>query len=421
MGIEDINSTLNDIIKDIIKISNSNGNNISEIGFYKNLEVSKISGKKIAVDVSILMNAKFITEHNEIVFKSLDLSDVYNYDILQRKVFKSIISFIINLISEGVTPIIIFDGEIHPMKLNTIIERSNTKKAKLQKASDYLNYYRNVSPFDRTEIMINQVKENLKNAIRIRKEDYSELKNLLEYLGIPCFTAENDAEKLCSSLAIEGTVDFVYSTDTDNYPLGTPFLITSIFYNNSSTYGGKNGLLFNCAVLNELIGCLNLHCSWTDRQFSMDNLIDLCILHGCDYNVRMQIPTKNGNKLKSVGPKTALNYIKEYGNFENFHPNMYPFMSCLNIEECRKIFTYSNSNISINDCLLDWEKMCMNINEIFSRYEIERYITMAFNQIQVSKLHIKRDFDNFTELNNFNENKDNNLNEKYIDNDNYIF
>uniref|UniRef100_A0A6C0BFB8 XPG N-terminal domain-containing protein n=1 Tax=viral metagenome TaxID=1070528 RepID=A0A6C0BFB8_9ZZZZ len=396
MGIADINSTLKDVVSKVVQVINSFGYGITSYGFRERLPIVNLRGKKIAFDFSIILNAKMITAHNEIIAKMVNITQAYDRKILQRKTFEAIIAFFVQIISEGITPVIVFDGQTHELKKSTVAERHEKKQEKIKHVQELTNSYLSTMAFDRTEGMMNELRDAMKNMIRIQKEDIMIMWDIFEKLGIRCLTAPHDAEKLCASLSREGIVSAVYGNDTDNYPLGTSILITKIYHE------GGIGLVYDCVNMEEIMYCLTQYCGWKDYQgnqipFTLDNLVDLCILHGCDFNERMKEPTKRGNNLKSVGAKGALNKIVQFRKFENFPINLYPFMSCLNIYDCRLLFSYVASNETQESTNINWNFFSRNKQDIFDCYDLKPYIRIAASKIDKTVLHLKNTQDKIIE------------------------
>ena len=221
MGIQDINKTLGDVVKEICTVFNQMGYNMGEYGFKTAVPISIYKGHKVAFDISIILNAKMSTASNDILGKITNLVGEYDYDYLQELTFKAILSFFSQIMAEGITPIIVFDGKTHPSKKNTTKARGKSKAERYAYVEQLKALYISTNPFDRTDTLINELKASMKDLYTIRREDKDALWNLFESLGIKCLRAEYDAEKLCASLSQEGIVTAVYGNDTDNYPLGT--------------------------------------------------------------------------------------------------------------------------------------------------------------------------------------------------------
>ena len=128
----------------------------------------------------------------------------------------------------------------------------------------------------------------VKRDIKIQSTMYTDLKTLFEYIGVPCLQAKGEADALCVRLYKEGHVVGVLSEDMDILPFGAK-LIRGI--------KDKRSMIITEYDLEKII---------KDLGFTQDQMIDLCILCGCDYAC----------KIEGVGAKTGLNLIKKYNNIE---------------------------------------------------------------------------------------------------------
>ena len=130
------------------------------------------------------------------------------------------------------------------------------------------------------------------------------IQNLLKQLHIPCLQATGEAEELCSFLCRNCYVDLVYSTDTDNYAHGCPFMMSSL-----------EGNEVTIICLQEILEGL---------QLTYEEFVDLCIMLKCDYN----------EKIRNIGIKRAYDLIQRHRKIEGINYDT----SCLNYLECRQIF-----------------------------------------------------------------------------------
>lgn len=385
MGIHDLNPTIKDIEKDVIASLLTQGIRTESIAYLKGITMNRFSGKKIAFDASIIVHSKIHAAHNELLSQGYTILNPYDRTLLQNLCMKKILGFFVSIMKEGITPIVVFDGKTHPYKLEEIKRRSeNTKKVR-ENAEYKAELYMNVHPLDRTQEMEDELKKVSKNYVKILREDYQLMKEVLGGIGISCLTAEYEGEKLCASLSREGIVDAVFSTDTDCLPLGTLQLITKIEYNHSI------GML--TCEMTSLRGIFFLLQCYFGYESSMNQFIDFCIMCGCDFNERMVVPKKTFNATdpyKSCGPKTSLDLIKQYTKFENFPANLYPLMCVLNISKCREMFAYNPSGISDETTNFDWEIFKRNHMSITSSYNLERYNQIQLSQIDKKIIKIKK-------------------------------
>ncbi|XP_015238541.1 PREDICTED: probable flap endonuclease 1 homolog [Cyprinodon variegatus] len=138
---------------------------------------------------------------------------------------------------------------------------------------------------------------------------------LLKHMGVPVIQAPGDAEKTCARLVRDGVVDAVASEDMDTLPFGADVLIRQLNAKRDSEI-----LEYSLPKLLEKL------------QLNHEELVDLCILLGCDYC----------GKIPGLGPKKALKLIQEHRTIENvvLHINRktHPVPEAWKYREARKIF-----------------------------------------------------------------------------------
>lgn len=138
---------------------------------------------------------------------------------------------------------------------------------------------------------------------------------LLKHLGVPVIQAPGDAEALCAHLVREGTVDAVASEDMDTLPFGASIVIRQLNAKRDSEV-----IEYSLPKLLEKL------------QINQEELVDLCILLGCDYC----------DKIPGLGPKKALKLIQKHRTIENvvLHINRetHPVPHIWKYKEARKIF-----------------------------------------------------------------------------------
>ena len=148
--------------------------------------------------------------------------------------------------------------------------------------------------------------------------------DVLTLLGLPYFQANGEAETLCSFMGINGHVDAVLSDDTDVLAYGTPLVFSNI-----TRHPGRSVVTVRAVVYEDVCKGLNL----TSLEFK-----DLCILLGCDYNTRAQMPGKKPHTKRSVGAVRAYSLIEEQRRLENIAPLLIDPL-VLKYPRCRDLFT----------------------------------------------------------------------------------
>lgn len=405
MGIKDINKTIKSILSDNIDVIRQNAityynnivnsynqNNTQEL-YNELVEFNKIydslisnnlcyftvsidyfMGKSIAIDTNILIHSRMNIVYNQLISNSFSIE--YNKDELLLKTKKMIMSFVYTLLSKGITPVFIFDGKTNPLKDQCVSDRIEEKKFRQENAAMRINEHNNLNLLEQAKNK-DSIMSSLKHLVNVTSKDIDDIYNMLLSTGIPTLKAEYDGEILCSALNQENLVSAVYGNDTDNYPLGTELLLTSLEKN-----------VFNVVSLKHIKWLLSM---FFKRNITQNEIIDLCILHGCDFNnyQRMHITQKKDKtKTKPVGPKTSLELIGQYGCFENFPIEYNVFNQDLKINECRYIFTHKNSGYNYNDVCIDLN-LFDGISTLLREIGCEQYFIDNFIKLNKTNLKLK--------------------------------
>jgi len=156
-----------------------------------------------------------------------------------------------------------------------------------------------------------------KRTTRVTKEVVEECKKLLRLMGIPVVEAKSEAEAQCAQLVKDGIAWATGSEDSDSLVFGTPILLKNL-----STSDPKKKPILQ----------IDLQKALEELQLSYDQFIDTCILLGCDF-----CP-----KIKGIGPKRALEFIKKYKTIEKIletlDKNKYTIPEPYRFEEARLFF-----------------------------------------------------------------------------------
>ena len=230
-------------------------------------KLADISGKKIAVDISIYMY-RYASENNLIENIYLMLSIFRHYNII---------------------PIFIFDGKPPPEKKDLLIKRKEDKNEaekefnRLKKSLE-LNY--DMDDSDKQELIYNM--DMLKKKIvTISKNDIDMVKSLIRAYGATYYDAPGEADELCAMLTMKEKVWGCLSEDMDMFVYGCPRVIRYL------------SLLNHTAVIYDMKGILN------NLGINQKELREICVLSGTDYNI--ESGDSNANTLNNI-----LKYFKKY-------------------------------------------------------------------------------------------------------------
>uniref|UniRef100_A0A8C6USP2 Zgc:110269 n=1 Tax=Neogobius melanostomus TaxID=47308 RepID=A0A8C6USP2_9GOBI len=184
-------------------------------------DISDYSGKKIALDTSIIMN------QFRAALPSLNLT-------LSGLFFRTL-----TLLEHDIKPVFVFDGKPPGEKTATLEKRA---EADGRKFTNYLGF----------------ASTQTKDCIQ-----------LLKLLGVPVVQAPGDAEALCAQLVKAGTVDAVASEDMDTLPFGATMLIRQLNASKDSevTEYSLQKLLHKLSITQkEFVDlCILLGCDYCDK------------------------------------------------------------------------------------------------------------------------------------------------------------
>lgn len=293
------------------------------------------------LDISILRFMKLGIDAPMFLFKFKGVTDPSTKDWLQ-----CFITFIAFLRKWDIHPIFIFEGKAPPEKAPAQEERRIQRQRMTDKTemmeNDLNLYIQNgtLTPFlnevwnklksksksllknkaltkSKIYIDVESIKEEIERRKRyeiiITLEDISNLKELLNIMGVSWIQSKGEAETDCVTLFYDNCIDYIVSEDTDVLAYFDPKNSEKELkvINNFNT----TDLTFTQLSKNKILNNLNL----TSESFR-----DFCIMCGTDYN-------KN---IPRVGVETAYKFITKMQCIENVPLDT----SILNYKRVRKIF-----------------------------------------------------------------------------------
>lgn len=193
------------------------------------LSLQELSGKRIAVDISIYM---------------------YKFSSLVENFYSMISLFNFYQIE----PVFVFDGKPPPEKAALLQRRREARKEAwtiLQKNQETMN---------------EKTKRDLERQCKqIKKEDILLVKSLIEAMGYSYVDAPSEADALCSHMARRGDVWGCLSEDMDLFVYGCPHVLRYFSLLNHSLIHYDTSIIFK-----EL--------KTTEEDFRA-----ICVLSGCDF------------------------------------------------------------------------------------------------------------------------------------------
>lgn len=194
------------------------------------------------------------------------------------------------LVESGIRVVYVFDGEPHKFKTQVIKERKKSRQSAKEK------YEQALEEGDKEGARLYG-----QQAIVATTDIVEDAKTLLSLMGIPWVQAPGEGEAQSAYMARREDVWASASQDYDSILYGAPRLIRNLSITGRRKLPGKKVYIRVEPELIELDRMLK------DLEISREQLIDLGILVGTDYNP---------DGIKGIGPKTALKLIKKHGNIE---------------------------------------------------------------------------------------------------------
>ncbi|MCE7733888.1 MAG: flap endonuclease-1 [Candidatus Heimdallarchaeota archaeon] len=228
------------------------------------------------------------------------------------------------LLQHGIQPVYIFDGTSHPLK---------TKEKERRREVTRLAEIEYKKALDEGDMI--KARSFGSRVNKLTPEMLTDSKQLLELLGIPWFTAPGEGEAQASQMSIEGSVWATASQDYDTMLFGAPRMIRNLNITGKRNLpGGK--------VITIQPEQIELHKLLEALKFSREQLIDLGILLGTDFNP---------DGFRKIGPATGYKLINKYGTFEEIRKNNKTVKETeIPYEEIRDIFLQPNveKNVKID-------------------------------------------------------------------------
>lgn len=283
------------------------------------IDINEFYGKRIAIDLNNIMYRYFSSYLKEEIYQT----DLIHNDVDRNKVVSKwihgIIDFGLLWLEHGITPIFVLDGDTRKEKEDTKQKRINEKRKARDLGTELLTKVRTSrSLFDISPNDLSELRKHMSKDVSLKTEEVQLMKKTLEEFRFPVLDAKYDSEQLCCSLAIEGKVEAVYSTDMDCLVYGAPYLITD--------FDKESRDKLNLCVI-------SLQKILENLELSFSSFVDLCIMCGCDFN----------QNIPKIGPKRSYDLIKQYESIDGL-PEQYE-TEVLEHKKCREIFTYESSGV----------------------------------------------------------------------------
>jgi flap endonuclease-1 len=232
-----------------------------------------------------------------------------------------------NLMEAGVKIVYVFDGRPHAFKKETLDKRRHVR----QKAQ--VEYEKAVKEGDEEK-----ARRYGQQAVVATTDIVEDSKRLLTDMGIPWVQAPGEGEAQTAYMAAKGDVWGAASQDYDSLLYGAPRYLRNLSITGRRKLPRKNVYIKIEPEILELDKVLK------DLEITRDQLIDVGILVGTDYNP---------DGVKGVGPKTAIKLIKKYGSLEAALPHLEDAAFPHTLEELKELFLHPRVT---DDYELEWRQ-----------------------------------------------------------------
>jgi flap endonuclease-1 len=278
------------------------GADIGELLERREIELSDLSGKTVAVDAynTLYQFLSIIRQRNGTpLMDSSGRVTSHLSGLLYRCT---------SLLEAGIKLVFVFDGTPPSFKAATVEERIQHRIVAQEKWEEALAEGRE------------DAMTYAQASSRLDSSMITEAKTLLGYMGIPVVQAASEGEAQAAYMVGKGDAYAVASQDYDALLFGAPLVVRNLTITGKRKLPRKNVYVDvkpELIDLEENLGRLNL---------SREQLIDLALLVGTDYN----------EGIKGIGPKKALKLIRTQGGIEAVLAEL--DRSIGNLDEIKKFF-----------------------------------------------------------------------------------
>jgi len=246
------------------------------------IHLSKMTGKKIVIDVSIYMYRYASTEH----------------------LFENMITMLSMFRTYKIQPLFIFDGTPPAEKKNALQQRKKEKQNAKEKYELMKQQIADTIEMDvQTKKQYKKQLQQLKNTfVNITNQNVEAVKKQIVEYGATYMVAKGEADELCAWYVMEGKAWACLSEDMDMFVYGCPRVLRYL------------SLLHHTCILYETQSIL------TNLEINQNEFREMCILSGTDYN-NLHSDDDEGENKKGEGIHKYYNYLKTYqwlkNNIEN--------------------------------------------------------------------------------------------------------
>jgi len=232
-----------------------------------------------------------------------------------------------NLVEMGIKAVYVFDGVPPTLKEVEIKRRARVKEEALVKYEKALQ-----------EGKVEEARMYAQMTSRLKDYMADDAKRLLKLLGIPWVQARSEGEAQAAYMTKKGDTDYCASQDYDSLLFGAPRLIRNV------TISGRRKLPRKNVYVEVVPETVELKKVLDELGISHEQLVDIGILVGTDFNPE---------GVKGIGPKTALQLIREHGSLEKVVPTLKEAEFPVEPQRIREIFLHPEVR---DDYPLEWRE-----------------------------------------------------------------
>jgi flap endonuclease-1 len=306
----------------------------------KFISLAELSGKKIAVDISIYMY-KYASEGTLLENMYLMLSTMIHYNIV---------------------PVFIFDGKPPPEKKELLQKRKEDKQEAEKEYNQLKKQLENktIDDVEKQEV-VNNMDILKKKFIHIGKNEVDSVKRLIRAYGATYYDAPGEADELCASLVIKNKVWACLSEDMDMFVYGC------------------NRVLRYLSLLNKTVVLYDTKDILNSLGITQKELREICVISGTDYNYNENKNDDNSKKGSSLYKTLA--YFKKYHK-ENSEMGFYKWLK------------------ENTDYIQDYENL-LNIYNLFELNQDHTHLTIFENIKIINGPILKEDIRNIIKIEGF--------------------
>lgn len=209
-----------------------------------------------------------------------------------------------NLVEAGIKPVFVFDGEPHPLKADTLAERSSRKLAAqgdLDQARAAIAQAVATGDAEAETRETERARTKAQQTSRLSIPMVEQAQELLRALGVPVVQAPGEGEAQASWMCTQGLVHAACSQDYDAILFGTPRLVRHMATGGRRKMPGKQ--VWTEVGPEEIALDASLQAAGLTRE----QLVDVALLVGTDFHPG----------IRGIGAKKAVALIKKEGDLES--------------------------------------------------------------------------------------------------------